>query len=371
MHSATLTEDECQQSIKLNDINSWNAANLLLQNQQFDIGWKLFEHGLRSPAKGAQAWQRALPKPFTHKEIPLWKGSSLEGKRILLLEEQAIGDVMQFATLVPTLAQESKHLSLLVSNRLLSIYRRTFAESISRGFLSVYSLDHVTSGELHPSQFDFQSPLGSVCQYRFTHPNRFPKSPLVLVPDTNLAKTLRQKYIASCKIKPKLIVGLSWRGGGTKERMGQKSISVAQLSSSLKPFKDILFVSLQYGDSSSDVKKFKESGINILLDKDIDAVNGFDSWLSQVAACDAVLSVANTTIHGSGGLNIPTLCLLSKYIDWRWFNDPVVDKSYWYPSVGIARQEKDGSWNKALARVTHWIDSGCVSNWSTSYTIPD
>ena len=37
-----------------------------------------------------------------------------------------------------------------------------------------------------------------------------------------------------------------------------------------------------------------------------------EEWLNLVASCDAVVSVANTTIHGAGGLNIPTLCLLSR-----------------------------------------------------------
>ena len=63
-----------------------------------------------------------------------------------------------------------------------------------------------------------------------------------------------------------------------------------------------------------------------------------DDWIAQVAACDVFL-VANTTIHGAGGLNIPTLCLLSLNSDWRCSN-PAVKRSYWYPSVGIARQDR-------------------------------
>ena len=94
-----------------------------------------------------------------------------------------------------------------------------------------------------------------------------------------------------------------------------------------------------------------------------------DSWLSQVAACDAVISVANTTIHGSGGLNIPTLCLLSRFSDWRWFDDPSVDMSYWYPSVGIARESVDTGWDNAIQQARSWIKSGCPINWSTPYNV--
>ena len=46
------------------------------------------------------------------------------------------------------------------------------------------------------------------------------------------------------------------------------------------------------------------------------ATNDMDNWLDQVNACDGVVSIANTTIHGAGGLNIPTLCLLGSSSDW-------------------------------------------------------
>ena len=370
MNSVDVTEEERGKIIKLNDINSWNASILLLQNQIFDIGWKLYDFGLRSPAKGAQAWQRALPKPFTHQEIPLWKGSSLDGKSLLLLEEQAIGDAMQFSTLVPSMLDEPKHLGLLVSNRLYPIYVRSFHDYISEGQLTVYSFDDVNTGKLAPIDYDYQSPLGSICQYRFTHPKLYSSHSPIISADCDSRKIMKDKYLASVDFLPKQVIGLSWRGGGTKDRMSQKSIPLPELANILRNYKDILFISLQYGDCSKDVNILRESGVNIILDQDVDAVNNFDHWLSQVAVCDSVISVANTTIHGSGGLNIPTLCMLTKYLDWRWLKDPTVDQSYWYPSVGIARQSDDGSWTKATSRLKSWIDSGCVQDWSTPYTMP-
>ena len=85
-----------------------------------------------------------------------------------------------------------------------------------------------------------------------------------------------------------------------------------------------------------------------------------DLWLDQVAACDAVISVANTTIHGAGGLNLPTQCLLGKQSDWRWFTDPDVQRSYWYPSVGILRQDTNQSWNQALKHARKWLREDCL-----------
>ena len=132
----------------------------------------------------------------------------------------------------------------------------------------------------------------------------------------------------------KIIVGISWRGGGREDRIKQKSLSIALFSKLIQGLDDIIFVSLQYGDVSSDIKEFCQLGCDIIHDKSINPLKDMDGWLSQVAACDAVLSVANTTIHGSGGLNKPTMCL-SQDSDWRWLKDSSVERSYWYPQLAL------------------------------------
>jgi hypothetical protein len=70
-----------------------------------------------------------------------------------------------------------------------------------------------------------------------------------------------------------------------------------------------------------------------------------DSWLSQVAAMDTVLTVANTTVHGSAGLGIPTCVLVSDNSDWRWLDHSVSEKCLWYDSVSTVHQRGSGSWS--------------------------
>ena len=107
------------------------------------------------------------------------------------------------------------------------------------------------------------------------------------------------------------------------------------------------------------IENWRQNGLDIIYDPTINPLVNMDSWLSQVAACDAVLSVANTTIHGSGGLNIPTLCLLSRFADWRWLDNHSITQSYWYPSVGIARETKSDGWSNAFRLASKWISDGC------------
>ena len=123
------------------DCHHWNGANTLLKMQDFDRGWKYYEYGLRAPCSGPQRWQRSLAKPFTSTQLQLWRGESLKGKRLLLLEEQGIGDAMMFISLVPTLIKEALNVGLFLSDRLLAIYKRSFKSEIESGLISVFSRD--------------------------------------------------------------------------------------------------------------------------------------------------------------------------------------------------------------------------------------
>ena len=106
--------------------------------------------------------------------------------------------------------------------------------------------------------------------------------------------------------------------GRKKDRIKDKSIELKHLLSALKPY-NIKILSLQYGDDSKIVKKLQRNvGVDFIDDEDIQATENMDNWLDQVNACDGVVSIANTTIHGAGGLNKPTLCLLGSSSDWRW-----------------------------------------------------
>ena len=352
--------DEQPDARKLINENSWNLSCLKIQLADYS-GWKLFDHGLLASAMGQQRWQRALVKPFSDSEIPIWRGQSLHGKRILLLEEQAIGDAMMFFTLIPELMRISGFVAIYVSKRLVSIYKRTFASDIAKQRFAVYSRPDIVSGLLSSHAFDFQSAIGSSCQYVFNSFREFARPSLKLLSDNTINAELRNKYlqIASENSCRPFIVGVSWRGGGRPDRIKQKSLEPSDFCRILSSFPNIQFVSLQYGDVSSQCDEWSKSGIHIICDSSVNAMKDMDRWLSQVHACDAVLSVANTTIHGAGGLHKPTLCLLSEHSDWRWFNDRTIKRSYWYPTVGIARQSQNGKWSEAIQLASSWIASSC------------
>jgi hypothetical protein len=326
---------------------NWNLAIVLLQHGDMQRGWSLYDHGLQVPAEGAQRWQRSLFKPFTPADLPIWRGEPLAGKRILLLGEQGIGDAMMFATLLPRLQAEGASIALAPGDRLLSLYQRSLPD------VAVVSTKDLRNGACKPGDFHYQSPLGSIVQYRFSQLVDFaPRSPF-LVADPALTQRLRDRYRQG-EARP--LIGISWQGGGKPKRIAAKSIALQDLTPLLSRA-HLRFVSLQYGDAAPHLKRYrKQTGLEIIHDPEIDSLKDMDAWHSQVAAMDAVISIANTTIHGAGGLGVPTLCLLSRQADWRWVKPEIHQGCYWYPSVEVAYQNDQGSWQPALEAAAQWLD---------------
>ena len=363
----SFSKEDAETAQNLNNINSWNLSCALLTHQDFESGWPLFEYGLRAGSNSPQKWQRAMPKPFTHQEINIWRGENLQNKKLLVLEEQAVGDVMQFITLMPDLLSEASHVSILMSDRLIPIYNRSFKPSIAKGLLSILSFSDIANNKVDPRDFHYQTAIGSICAHRFLNVSDYSKNAPILKSNSLLTRQLRQDIGKSSKKK---IIGISWKGGGTPSRMSEKSVTPESFISLFDEFNDFLLVDLQYGDTSQTIQKWKELGITVYHNDKINPLKNMDDWLSLVDACDAVVSVANTTIHGAGGLHKPTMCLLSQKHDWRWFSDPQVLRSYWYSSVGIARQSINNSWDEAFLTVKEWLRNGCPQPLGQASTTP-
>ena len=119
--------------------------------------------------------------------------------------------------------------------------------------------------------------------------------------------------------------------------------------------KGVEWLSLQYGDDEPHLKRLKEKfDIDLIHDSNVEPLKDMDTWLSQVSCCDAVITIANTTVHGAAGLGIPTFVLLSEKSDWRWIRKQGYDLSYWYESITVGEQSKNGDWGQALEDAVRW-----------------
>ena len=333
----------------------WNLSCVLLRLGSHELGWKYYDNGLQVPAPAPQKWQRALFKPYTFAELPLLTCEKLESANsVLLLGEQGIGAAMMFVQCITHLKKRTNaRITLGLNKRLVPIYKD-----------SLQNVDVLVDSEIRikypnaTSQFDFQLPIGSLSRLLSLTPQRT-RSHGLLVTNVKESMRLRQKYISQHgkSVEKPFLLGISWQGGGKPDRINLKSVKLEQLISLFKK-KNVIPVSLQYGDDEPHVRKFNlANSQNLIHDDSIDPVSNLHGFLPQVKAMDAVISIANTTVHCSGGLNVPTLCLVSKNADWRWLKPNIYKGSYWYSTVDAEYQSESGSWDNAISNAEKWLDN--------------
>jgi hypothetical protein len=154
-------------------------------------------------------------------------------------------------------------------------------------------------------------------------------------------------------VNGKLTIGLSWRS--LNDKLGAaRSLALADLVGALTT-KDsqgfdpgrFNFVNLQYSSTQEELDWVKEHlGVEVINFEDLDNYSDIDGLAALIDACDAVVSIDNSTVHLSGALGKKTFVLLPYSSDWRWgLNAPV---SYWYPSVHLFRQATPGEWTAPL-----------------------
>jgi hypothetical protein len=169
-----------------------------------------------------------------------------------------------------------------------------------------------------------------------------------LIADIEKVTTIKSSYgdIKKARGLTGKTIGISWQskplrhGDPKSTRLGEWE-NIFQNSPHL-------FVSLQYGDIENDIAEAHSKGWNLIEDKAIDQGKSLDDFAAQVAACDYVITVSNTTAHVAGALGIQGAVLLprSRGLMWHWFDK--LETSPWYPSLKLLRQSRDGEWGDIL-----------------------
>ena len=103
-------------------------------------------------------------------------------------------------------------------------------------------------------------------------------------------------------------------------------------------------INLQYGDIKDDKDEiWKKAKRQLILFENIDYKNDFDSLISLIVNCDAVVTSDNVTAHFAGALGKKTFLLVPINALWYWQTRET--KSIWYPNTYIYRQKKLNNWN--------------------------
>lgn len=308
---------------------------LLLSLGRLREGWPLYR--ARTEIKSADT----RSKVFISK-LPDWDGVVRSGQRILVWGEQGIGDQVIYAQMLPELAARGAEFCCACDARLVPLFCRSFPN---------LRIEPLVKGqyEFLASLADVQVGLGDLGMFLRPTLADFPPPRPYLRPDPDLVAHFRRQY---CAYGRRHVIGLSWRSKNIIA--GEyKSIALHQWAPVLEQ-DDILFVDIQYGDTTQDRNEVKSRlGIEILHDETVDALVDIDRYAAQVAAMDLVIATSNTGLHIAGALGKEAWGLVPTGLSrlWYWFLER--HDSPWYANMRLFRQSQGrvDDWTKQIADV--------------------
>jgi hypothetical protein len=245
--------------------------------------------------------------------------NEIYNKKILIWDEQGLGDTIQFSRFVLDVLKYTKNITLVVNKKLKKLL----------SFLSKdVSVEDYDSLKDH-NRFDFQIPICSLPVLLGVKK----KSDIVYkkleIEEENL------DIDNSIFSRDKLNIGFAISGNSNYRFDKFRSIDFKYFENFLSINK-INFFKLHTNIKQQDLLRFYSYKIHDLGHKD------FYELSFYLKKLDLVVSVDTSIIHLCGTINIPSILLLSFNSDWRWFDDEIT--TVWYPSVRIRKQKMINNW---------------------------
>lgn len=265
-------------------------------------------------------------KPFATDRPLLEKGDPVDGKTITLTEEQGFGDSFNFIRYANEFTKRGARVLLRCQHSLRRVMGGVFglyaAEPLMVDGLFVYDY-HLP---LLDCPWLFETEETNVPEAHCIRP--MPDWPVWTLPNVNL-------------LRPR--IGLVWAGSPTHGGDKARSIAPEMLQPIIDANPQCDFYSLQAGPRAHEVAR---------LARITDLAPQIENWTTsaQMLMCmDLLISVDTAMVHLAGCVGTKAWILLPSSPDWRWGLNS--ETTMWYPKARLFRQQKEGQWGQAIARV--------------------
>lgn len=292
-------------------------AQLLLAQGRYFEGWHLHEARL---APGMHAGRRLLEPLAT----PVWHGESLQGRVLLLRQEQGFGDAIQFMRYLPRVQAFGPQRIIVHCHPALIPLLSTLPDI------------ELSSWELTPPVHDVWISMMSVPRY--CDGTVIPVGvPYLQAPANALAEWQARLGPTSGKLR----VGLLWQGHRLHSNDVHRSLPSIESLAPLWALAGVEFFSLQHEPVNTALPLRQFDG----------EINDFADAAALIMQMDLVISVDSAYAHLAGALEKSVWVLISaSRTDWRWGFSGT--DSVWYPeSMQLFRQARRGDWAPPVTAV--------------------
>jgi Flp pilus assembly protein TadD len=260
--------------------------------------------------------------------LPPLSRVDVNGRTVLVVQEEGFGDTLQFLRYLPLLAARGARVVTAVPAEL-----RRLMQTIP-GVAEVPALDAPVPAH------DYHCSFNSLPRVFETTLDTIPADIPYLFADAASAAAWAEQLPSDG-----LRVGLVWAGQARPWLPGfvnldrRRGIDLAMLAP-LADIQGVRLVSLQKG--STEQSPFP------LFDP-MQKAHDFTDTAAIVANLDLVISVDTSVAHLAGAMGKPVF-MLDRYDNcWRWLSGR--DDSPWYPTLRIFRQRVSGAWGPVVERV--------------------
>ena len=325
-----------------------SRAICLIGAGQLQEGWKEYE--IRNDQRFRAYFHHMI-------DAPMWKGEDLNGKKLLMVGEQGLGDEFMFANILPDVQKavgETGKLQICVDPRLIPLFQRSFPKAEVGEYDDRTLIDADGNKALRLIPFaskenkpDLWAPMGSALQYYRNNLADF-RHEAFLVADPARVAEFRAKLAAL----PGKKVGLCWRSMmlGAKRA---KYFSPIDMWGPILQTPGVSFVNLQYGDCDAEIARAEEKfGVKIHRIEGLDLRDDIDGTAALASALDLVLSAPTAAAATAASVGAP-VWFVTAGRTWPQLN---TDEYPWYANTRVLCPEKFGDWTGLMPDVADELE---------------
>ena len=329
-----------EETLKRGDDNSqtkFNLALLQLEAGNFARGFELYAQG-HHEYRDRRTYEGAIKLTPANFEPG-------QGKRLLVYGEQGIGDELMFATLLGEASQDFE-ITFDCHPRLETLHQTApWAERVK-----LYPTRKTKADWYRPGSQDLVVPIADLAQFYRKRREDFTWSGPCYKADPGRS-AVNRRYLEELA-EGRKIVGLALRGGTLKTARSYRSLDVFHIKPLLER-EDLMFVCLDYDDVTQVMQQVMNtygSG-KMLWYPSITWAWDYQHLGDLMAACDATVSVCQSSAHLAAAMGLKTHVLCPSRPAWRY--GLTEDDWYWYPS-GVAKihRQVGEDWSQAVGQVS-------------------
>lgn len=259
-----------------------------------------------------------------------------DGKRVLLLPDQGLGDQLFFLRFAAALRERAAHVAFACPEKLFPLIE------------AHPPVNELRREKTELASYDLALPIGDLP--RLLQADDTPPPLPISVPPPRLTQW-RERLSA---LGPPPYLGVTWRGGTRRDDRPEfgfageaplyKEIDIASLASALRSWRGSVFI-LQRLPGHQEIGEFcKALG---RAAHDVSAANeDLVDMTAVLSLLDEYVAVSNTNVHLRAGVGKPARILVPFPPEFRWMH--AGELSPWFPGFRLYRQGPNRDWNGAL-----------------------